>query len=237
MSRDKMSGSPAFSTDCGDPGRRTMSVGTKSLLFGAHLWFLHPWFVALAWWKLYGPRTVRCNATGVRTSILDPRLWLCFAVHDWGYWGCPDMDGPVGERHPLLGARIVRRAVWEFWPMCVADAWRDFALYHSRFLAKQANRQPSLLCAADKLAIALEPWWLYLPRVRATGEIKEYMRLAESRNFAGDPDGKYSTMNLSTADERQWHASMTDYVRRWAFEHRDGRADTWTPERAERNSA
>ena len=112
-----------------------------------------------------------------------------------------------------------------------ASAWHDSVLYHSRFLAKQAGRQPSLLCAADKLAIALEPWWLNLPRVMATGEIKEYMRLAQARNLAGDPAGKYSTMNNSTVSRREWHRSMTDYVRRWAFEHRDGRIDTWTPDR------
>jgi hypothetical protein len=31
-----------------------MKIGTKSVLFGAHCFFLHPWFVAAAWWRLYG---------------------------------------------------------------------------------------------------------------------------------------------------------------------------------------
>jgi hypothetical protein len=206
-----------------------VKVGTKSLLFGAHMFWLHPWFVAAAWWKLYGFRIVTCPSTKVRTSIFDPRLWLAFLVHDWGYWGCPDMDGERGERHPMVGALVVKELVWEMWTNETAERWHDFVLYHSRFLAKQADRVPSLLCAADKLAIALEPWWLYLPRVIATGEIREYMKLAEPRNLAGDPAGKYSTMNLATGSRRAWHASMTDYVRRWAFEHRDGRVDRWTP--------
>ena len=70
-----------------------MRVGTKSVLFGAHCFFLHPWFVAAAWWRLYG-------------FPWDPRLWVAFFVHDIGYLGKPNMDGPEGESHPELGARI-----------------------------------------------------------------------------------------------------------------------------------
>ena len=46
-----------------------MKIGTKSVLFGAHCFFLHPFFVAVAWWKLYG-------------FPVDPRLWVAFFVHD-----------------------------------------------------------------------------------------------------------------------------------------------------------
>ena len=31
-----------------------MKIGTKSVLAGTRCFFLHPWFAALAWWKLYG---------------------------------------------------------------------------------------------------------------------------------------------------------------------------------------
>lgn len=44
-------------------------MGTRSILYGAHCWFIHPWFVARAWWKLFG-------------FPVDPRLWLCFWLHD-----------------------------------------------------------------------------------------------------------------------------------------------------------
>src|SRR3954469_7337593 len=71
-----------------------MKIGTKSVLFGAHCFFLHPWFVAAAWWRLYG-------------FPWDPRLWVAFFVHDLGYMGKPNMDGHEGERHPVLGARIM----------------------------------------------------------------------------------------------------------------------------------
>jgi len=71
-----------------------MKIGTRSVLFGAHCFFIHPWFVAAAWWKLFG-------------FPWDPRLWVAFAVHDIGYWGKPNMDGEEGEMHPMTGAKIM----------------------------------------------------------------------------------------------------------------------------------
>jgi hypothetical protein len=73
-----------------------MTAGTKSVLFGVHAFWLHPWFVAWAWWKLYGwPH--------------DPRLWAAFFVHDLGYVGKPDMDGPAGKQHVNFGAAWMAR--------------------------------------------------------------------------------------------------------------------------------
>jgi hypothetical protein len=41
-----------------------MRIGTKGVLAGAHCFFLHPWFVALTWWKLCGfPLAVFSNST------------------------------------------------------------------------------------------------------------------------------------------------------------------------------
>lgn len=176
-----------------------MKVGTKSVLFGAHQFFIHPWFVAAAWWKLYG-------------FPCDPRLWIAFFVHDIGYLFKPNMDGPEGERHPLTGAKIMR---------VFGQRWFDFCYYHSRFLAKQDGVQFSQLCVADKLAICLTPHWLYLPMVRWTGEIKEYMKDADI--------GKYQTMNLTTSSQLKWYLSVQDYLRMWVEEHKDCRPDTWTP--------
>jgi hypothetical protein len=153
-----------------------MKTGTKSVLFGAHCFLLHPWFVAAAWWQLYG-------------FPFDPRLWMAFIVHDIGYIGKPNMDGPEGERHPYRGAQIMGALFGE--------RWYRFTLLHSRYLAKTLGSQPSRLCVADKLAIALTPAWLYLPMVRATGEVREYMahaphsskgneKLIRGRAFDGD---------------------------------------------------
>ena len=231
-----------------------MKVGTKSVLFGAHCFFIHPLFVAAAWRKLYGfPK--------------DWRLWLAFFVHDLGYVGKPNMDGPEGESHVELGAAIVHRCFdrqvfelsseegnnpdevavlcrsgWKFGSFestcgrfkatVKAAHWRDFALYHSRSYAKRDGVPYSKLCVADKLAVALEPWWLYLPRVIATGEIKEYMKIrdGEGSKYRGEPKITQEAELAGLSPRRAWHRRMTNYCRAWAYEHRDGQQDTWTPE-------
>ena len=101
-------------------------------------------------------------------------------------------------------------------------AWYNFCLYHSRFYAKKDNVQPSKLCMADKLSIALEPYWLYLPRVIVSKEINEYMKDAEK--------GKYISMKISIASKRAWFSSMAAYLKSYAYEHKDGKIDEWTPE-------
>src|SRR6516225_600668 len=124
-----------------------MTIGTKSLLYGAHQFVLHPLFVALGWWKLYG-------------APLDPRLWIAFFVHDLGYLGKPNMDGPEGKTHPELGARIMEKFF--------GKEWGAFCRYHSRSTARRDGTEPSLLCDADKYATVLVPRCLYLLLVHAT---------------------------------------------------------------------
>ena len=196
-----------------------MTIGTKSVLFGAHCFFLHPWFVAAAWWKLYG-------------FPWDPRLWVAFVVHDLGYIGKPNMDGKEGETHPLLGARIMGEL---FDPVTKqADRWYYFALLHSRYYAKSLGLQPSRLCMADKLAIALTPAWLYLPMVRATGEIREYMAHAQHRLVGNAQISSLERARLTSTSQRNWYAGVQSYCRRWAYEHRDGKIDTWTSDARQR---
>jgi hypothetical protein len=130
-------------------------VGTKSVLFGAHCFFIHPIFVAIAWIKLYG-------------FPFKIQIWLSFFVHDLGYWGKPNMDGIEGETHPELGAYIMR---------IFGIKWHDFSLYHSRYYAKTKGAQFSKLCVADKLAFCIEPYWLYIFKATLTGEIHEYMNV------------------------------------------------------------
>lgn len=175
-----------------------MKIGTKSVLFGAHCFFVHPWFVAFAWRKLYG-------------FPFDPRLWAAFFLHDIGYIGKPNMDGKEGELHPYLGAKIMG--------FFFGKRWYEFTLYHSRFLAKKNGAQYTKLCVADKLAICITPAWLYLPMVKATGEIKEYMKDAE-RNSNGDIK--------ITASEIDWYKGVQKYVLKWVNEHKEIKEDTWT---------
>lgn len=208
-----------------------MNIGTKSVLFGAHQFLIHPWFVAWAWWKLYG-------------FPWDPRLWVAFFVHDLGYFGKPNMDGPEGERHVEFGATLMHRLF--DWPRIVRVPlphggykrewnyrWLHFCLLHSRFYAKRLHLPPSKLCAADKLAIALTPAWIYLPLARLTGEIDEYMKLAKG---ARSSESKYVSMSIWHPDQRQWYANVQEYLRRWVEQHRDGQEDTWTPATAQREA-
>lgn len=201
-----------------------MKVGTKSILFGAHCLLIHPWFVFFAWWKLYG-------------FPWDPRFWVAFFVHDLGYWGKPNMDGKEGKTHVELGAKIMQRLFdplkleYKFrihgcpvkGTVVYSNYWHDFTLYHSRFYAKEYGIEPSKLCFADKLAICYEPSWCYLLRANLSGEINEYMEhTRESRIREGKPP---------LSNQWDWCRWIKDCMRSYVQEHRDGKEDTWTPER------
>lgn len=95
------------------------------------------------------------------------------------------------------------------------------------YLAKKQNAAFSPLCLADKLAIGLTPAWLYLPMVRATGEIDEY--LAKAVVFAKNQEGAKAGLSINAVDQEKWFRDVQTYCTRWVEEHRDGREDTWTP--------
>lgn len=166
--------------------------GTLSLLIGAHQLVVHPACVVIAFRMLY-----RCWPTW--------RQLVCIVIHDWGYIGCPEMDGPCGKRHPELGARIALRLFG-----ITAHNW---CLYHSRSRAKADGVEPSTLCWADKLASALLPWWAYLPGAWLSGELDEYRELADAywRKTAGRDGVPWS------GSHREWHAWMTSYMRQRAY--------------------
>jgi hypothetical protein len=164
-----------------------MKIGTKSVLFGAHCFLIHPVIIMIAWIKLYG-------------FPWDPRLWIAFFVHDLGYIGKPNMDGKEGETHPELGAKIMS---------VFGKEWADFTRDHSRFYAEARGVNYSRLCVADKLAIGLEPSWLYLPRVILTGEISEYV----------EKSGK----NFVTLEE--WHKWVRSHLTDWAFKNKECKED------------
>ena len=181
-----------------------MRVGTKSVLYGAHCFFLHPWFVAYAWCKLYG-------------FPFDPRLWLAFFLHDIGYIGKSNMDGTEGESHPEVGAGIMRKLF--------GDKWGDFCLYHSRYYSKKRGVQPSKLCFADKLAIVYTPTWLYIPMATASGEIEEYLANAKKRETA---HWKFVEFPDDNNNKKLWHKQVKNYMVKWVNEHKNGAIDTWT---------
>lgn len=197
-----------------------MNIGTRSILFGVHCFFIHPFFVALGWWRLYG-------------FPFDPRLWVAFFVHDLGYWGKPNMDGPEGEKHPELGARIVHSVCdygnnylpfsednTDLWAQTLSaydsTYWYRFTRYHSRYLSKTDNVKYSPLCCADKLATAYVPTWLYLVFANLSGEVHEYMH------------GKGARTAAKERGQWRWAKDMQTYCETWALHHANGDSDEWT---------
>ncbi len=145
-----------------------MKMGTKSLLFGVHQFFIHPIFVFWGWKKLYG--------------WPNWKDLICIVIHDWGYWGCGDMDGVEGENHSELGAGLA----FDYLDNHGESEFLDYytlVLLHSRFYAKKMRTTPSKLCWADKLGSALYPTWLWVLLGTLTGEIKEYMYCMKHRDF------------------------------------------------------
>lgn len=142
-----------------------MKLGTKSLLYGAHAFWLHPFMVARAWYLLYG-------------FPWDLRLWFCFFFHDIGYWGCPNMDGPrTGKLHPYRGAIWASRLFDKRRRRPTHPDWFWFSLLHSQSITRDyeyLGAKPSSLCWPDKLATILVPRWLYLTLVWLTGEVEDY---------------------------------------------------------------
>lgn len=175
-----------------------MKIGTKSVLFGAHQFAIHPWFVAWAWWKLYGwPDRWQ--------------YWVAFFVHDLGYWGLPNMDGKEGEKHVKWGARFLG------FRLGAGEEWYCFCELHSRYYAKKYRVKPSKLCYADKLAFVLTPKWVYIPLVWMTGEWKEYATAHRHETGVRVDAGLVS-----------WYDFTKRYIRSWVEAHKYGEKDTWT---------
>ena len=150
----------------------------------------------------------------VRPSA-DPRLWVCFLVHDWGYWGKADMNGPEGETHVELGARVAGWLLdgwggYQFFGLRVdrsQKTWHDFSLFHSRHYAQKQGEAPSRLCIADKLAITVGPGWLYLALANLSGEIHEYM--TQTR---GNSD---ELMLAACKSQRTWLSELRAWAHQW----------------------
>ena len=166
-----------------------MKTGTKSLLFGVHQFIWHPITVYIAWIWLY-------------RKLPTFKETICIIIHDWGYWGKANMDDEEGERHPEIGAKIAHTLLdrlvyapkgYDLKPIRTT-VYRDLCLYHSRHYARNAGKDPSLLCWADKTSILFDPWWLYLPRAWASRELFEYRNIASGTGFIS-----------LTATHREWH--------------------------------
>jgi len=172
-----------------------MRIGTKTLLYGNHQVILHPLFLLAAWLKLY--------------KRINFKELICIIIHDWGYWGKPNLDGKEGEEHPEWAARWANRhldAPQGYW----GDSfyYQDLCLYHSRFMAKRNGKQPSKLCLADKLSVAIMPTWLWVFLGSLTGEIEEYIN-----------NPKYAIFNQARKSYSEWFRDYRTICKKWV---RDG---------------
>ena len=192
-----------------------MKTGTKSILFGVHQFFWHPVTVWIAWVWLY-------------RKLPTFKESVCIVIHDWGYWGKANMDDEEGEKHPELGAKI---AGWMFdYPLPAAPWIRmteyyDLCLLHSRHYARNAGKESSRLCWADKLSIIFEPWWLYLPRAWASGELSEYRNMAAKAGF----------ISLSVS-HREWYRWIQDRLSKLGKEKRGDAVPYVNPIRTSKRS-
>lgn len=152
-----------------------MRVGTKSILFGVHQFVWHPITVYVAYCKVHHRL---------------PTLWETVGIicHDWGYWGCADMDGPDGINHPRAGAQIAARICGLFSNAAAWDVY-FFCLYHSSHFASSCGAPTSELYLPDKVCILYDPARFYLFRARLSGELDEYVRreaLKQQRTFTDE---------------------------------------------------
>jgi len=105
--------------------------------------------------------------------------WVSIIVHDWGDWGCEDMDGKSGKGHPVKGANIACRLARVYYsgsPNCETFAryWWAFCAGHSKSFVRSLEMRPSRLYEADKVACLMEPVWFYRLRAWLSGEGKEF---------------------------------------------------------------
>lgn len=126
-----------------------MRTGTKSLLFGVHQFIWHPITVHLAWRRLFGWPSLRETA--------------CIFIHDWGYWGCEEMEGVHSAKRVLVAAAIA--------DLLFGRPYYDLILLQNRYFAKKLKRTPSKLYWAKRLSVAYDPQPFYLLRARLSGEL------------------------------------------------------------------
>jgi hypothetical protein len=171
-----------------------MKLGTKSLLFGCHQFILHPIFVTAAWIKCY-------------KELPSPKEELCIVIHDWGYFGKPNMDGPEGETHPVWASNFAYRHLGLY--------YGRLCLLHSRFLAKSKKMPVSRLCLPDKIGVGMMPVWLWVGLGSLSGEVREYMKQDKYEiNHLGPNGTSFRTPSMFFKDykkiTKRWLANPSD---------------------------
>jgi hypothetical protein len=169
-----------------------MQIGTKTLLYGNHQFLVHPFFVGIAWVRLY-------------RKLPNPKEALCILIHDWGYWGKPNIDGPEGEEHPFAAAMWAHEYLDGFyrkWYYKNTNPFRyqNLCLYHSGTLAKRHGNPVSRLYMPDKIGIASTPIWLLTLCGKLSGETEEYRH-----------NPKYPVTQRQSMSDYQLYADIRNY--------------------------
>lgn len=145
---------------------------------------IHPYYTLKGWIKLYG--------------WPDWKEAICIIIHDWGYWGCSDMDGKDGEKHPFWAGGFAYKWLDENYKYM---NYRNLCFFHSSTVAEGLRFYPSRLCWADKYGMVLMPTWMWVLLGRLSGEITEYMN---HKKYPTDPDG--------ITDPYEWHRYQSKII-------------------------
>lgn len=137
-----------------------MRLGTKTLLFGVHGFFIHPILVLIAWVKIYH-------------EFPSWRELVCIIIHDWGYWGKTTLKDKDGDNHPEFGANLAGK--W------FGKEWHDFVLGHSNFYIIRHGVSRSKLLAPDKYWHCIIPIWFYKIISVPSGEWNHYRSVTNAR--------------------------------------------------------
>ncbi len=159
-----------------------MKIGTKSLLFGLHQFAIHPTFVTLGWIKLYH-------------QLPTPKEQICIIIHDWGYWGKPNIDGIEGEEHPEWAAKWAERHLdtYNEYIGKHSSYYSYLCLFHSSSYAKYCGHVVSSLYGPDKYGCALMPVWLMTLLGWLSGETNEIRHTEKYQKE--HPDKKLETLS------------------------------------------
>jgi len=182
-----------------------MTVGTRSVLYGAHCAVLH---------LVPRGRLVQIVRLSLGRSLVGKLLAARHRLHFETQHG-----RKRGETHVELGARIMGLLFGESWlrlrPRTRAigrsatagnshdSAWPISWLSYSRLLVVSAD---------DK----------------GDGELSEYMLRAKERQAGSEHFTDYESARLNSSDAREWLEGLKSYTQRWVDEHRNGGADNWT---------
>lgn len=223
-----------------------MTVGTKSVLFGAHCFAYHWIAVAIAWWRLY--RWQPALESGWLPGIVDPRAWFVFIAHDWGYVGRSDMDGPVGEAHPFWCARLASALFDGTAERVEVEYAEKQVIAECRLDLPGPPGRGQLFCWVFECA-DLGPWGLFA--LLHSRHLAKTLNLHPSRLCAADKlsltytpwwlylpgvvasgeveeymelaRARGAAVGVSHRSKREWYETMRAYCARWAIEHADGR--------------